>query len=143
MSKRGPKPRTATVIPMSQDWTRASRGLTSAAKRHFEATVTLLRQRGALDQTSVEVVRTFAINLELRDTAYEQLCKDGAFTVSDRGNVHGHPAEGVISAATSRIQRLAETLGLTLSSAKAGSTKAADRSSYGYWADKLGGRNTS
>jgi P27 family predicted phage terminase small subunit len=139
MPKRGPKTRGKRVIPLHQSWSAGARGLTAAAKKHFDATVELLTTRGTLDRTDVQLVRTLAINLELRDVAYDQLQQDGAFVTSDRGNQSAHPAEKVIGAATMRITRILAELELTPASVKGASAASAGGSAYNAWKARTGG----
>ncbi len=138
MSKRGPKPRIAKVLPLSQEWSAASRGLSPAARAAFRHVVDLLTQRGALDQTDVELPIAYAQTVEVRDVAYAQLQTDGCFMESDRGNVSAHPAEKMHAAACLRLKILAAEMGLTPASAK---TSAGQKPSdpYAEWRAKLRG----
>jgi P27 family predicted phage terminase small subunit len=108
---------------------------------HFEATVKLLRQRGTTDTVDVQLAKTYAINLELRDVAYGQLQKDGAFVMSDRGNMSDHPAVAVIAGTTMRIKQLAESMGLTPGTAMAPNASAGQPAptNYDAWKARLAG----
>jgi P27 family predicted phage terminase small subunit len=117
-SQRGPKPRVLKTVALSQSWEAAGRGLSSAARTAFNHAVDLLRQRGSLDATDVELVVAYAQTIEVRDSAYQQLQKDGAFVESDRGNVSAHPAARLHQSAALALKTLASEMGLSPASAK-------------------------
>jgi P27 family predicted phage terminase small subunit len=137
MAVRGPKPRKVATIPLTQSWV-APRGLSSAAKTAFKHAVDLLRQRGSLEKTDVELVIAYSQTVEVRDVAYQQLQKDGLFVVSDRNNISAHPAEKAHAQACLRLKILAAEMGLTPASSKLGAgQKSSDP--YANWRAKLGG----
>jgi P27 family predicted phage terminase small subunit len=138
MAKRGPKPNKQTIVPLHQDFSAASRGLSSAARSAFKHVVDLLTQRGSLETTDVELVVAYAQTIEIRDVAYQQLQKDGAFVESDRGNIAAHPAEKIHAAACLRLKILAAEMALTPSSAKSSSGSQPGLKGYGQWASYLG-----
>ena len=135
-SQRGPKPCVVKVVPLSQSWEVAGRGLSAAARTAFKDLTDVLRQRGALDTTNVEVAIAFAQSVEIRDVAYEQLRKDGCFVESDRGNIAAHPAERVHAAACLRLKALAAEMNLTPSSARP-SASGQPTDAQSYWANRL------
>ena len=138
MARRGPKPKKLATVPLAQEWSAASRGLSSAARKAFNHAVDLLRQRGAIDKTDVELVIAYAQTVEIRDVAYAQLQQDGVVCVSDRGNTSAHPVEKIHAAACLRLKILAAEMGLTPSSARAGAGgKSTDP--YGRWKSMLAG----
>jgi P27 family predicted phage terminase small subunit len=125
MGRRGRKPTKAITFPLSQEWSIAKRGLTRAARTAFTHYVELLRQKGALQSTDVELVIAAAMTVELRDIAYKQLSRDGIVQTSDRGNIVPHPAEKMHSAACLRLRALDAEMGLTPLSSKAAAPKEA------------------
>lgn len=137
MSKRGPKPRLKTVVPLRQTWEAPSH-LSAAAKREFERTVDLLRQRGVLDQTDAELVARRAELVEVAVIAYREQRKE-PYVMSDRGNLAAHPAIKVHNAACATIRLIDVELGLTPARAGKGKATTADASGFGSWAKHLAG----
>jgi P27 family predicted phage terminase small subunit len=133
MSKRGPKPAKNITLSLAQDWSAAGRGLSSAAKAAFVHYVDLLRQRGNLDSTDVELVVAAAQTVEARDVAYKQLQKDGAFVENDKGNVVAHPAVRVHAEACQRLKAIDSELGLTPTSGKIAAAQGVQRGSLDYF----------
>jgi P27 family predicted phage terminase small subunit len=138
-SQRGPKPKLLKSVPLSQQWEAAGRGLSAAARSAFNHAVDLLRQRGSLDTTDVELVVAYAQTIEVRDTAYAELQKTGLLIESDRHNISANPAEKIHAAACLRLKILAAEMGLTPGSAK---LAAGQKSNDPYQAlrSKLGGK---
>jgi P27 family predicted phage terminase small subunit len=137
MSKRGPKPRVKAVLPIRQTW-EAPAHLGAVARREFDRTVDLLRQRGTLDQTDAELVVRRAELVEVAVRAYREAMKD-PFVTSDRGNVGPHPGLAVHNRASEAIRRIDIELGLTPIRAPKLKAGAIDASGYGVWAKHLAG----
>jgi P27 family predicted phage terminase small subunit len=137
MSKRGPKPRVKTVLPIRQTWD-APAHLGVVARREFDRVVDLLRQRAALDQTDSELVVRRAELVEIAVDAYQEQKKE-PFVTSDRGNVAAHPAIKVHNAACATIRLIDIELGLTPARAAKARTTTVDASGYGQWSKHLGG----
>ena len=67
------------------------RGLSAPARAAFNHCMDLLRQRGTLETTDVELVVAYGQTIEIRDVSYQQLQKDGVVIESDRQNLSAHP----------------------------------------------------
>jgi P27 family predicted phage terminase small subunit len=138
MSKRGPKPRLKTIVPLRQSWGPPSH-LTAAAKEEFERVVDLLRQRGALDQTDRELVVRRAELVDIAREAYKRRLKDGDYAASDRGNLAPHPAIRAHISACGAIRLIDVELGLTPARTRKAGASTVDQTGYGQWSKHLGG----
>ncbi len=135
MAKRGPKVKLKTIVPLTQTWAPPAH-LSPAARAEFSRVAELLRQRGSLERTDVNLVIRRAELCDLAETAYRQLQADGAFVESDRGNLAAHPAVKVHAGAVAGIVRIDAELELTPASARP--APAGSGGAYGDWHALLG-----
>jgi P27 family predicted phage terminase small subunit len=137
IARRGPKPSLKPLIPLTQCWDTPAH-LSARAKREFERSVELLRQRSLLESVDAEMVARRAELVDIAETAYRQLKKEGPFVESDRGNLSPHPGARMHASASAEIRLIDKALGLAAPQVRSFS-RPAQPSAYSQWTRLLTG----
>jgi P27 family predicted phage terminase small subunit len=137
MARPGPKTSPNPVIPLVQGWDPPAH-LSARARREFARCTDLLRQRGVIEQVDAELVARRAELVDVAETAYQRLKKDGPFVESDRGNLSPHPAARMHVSACGMIRLIDRELGLVAPQTRV-SAQAPEPSGYSRWTRLLAG----